>query len=83
MVLSPPKVKAGKPLKVELLGWSPNATLTVSLDGVTTLGTLTTDASGYAQGKVIVPAATTAGQHQVVVRSPDGGQVLAPLEVSR
>ena len=83
VVLSPPKVKAGKPLKVELLGWSPNATLTVSLDGVTTLGTLTTDASGYAQGKVVVPAATTAGQHQVVVRSPDGGQVTAPLEISR
>jgi len=83
VVLSPPKVKPGKPLKVELFGWSPGATLTVSLDGVTTLGTLTTNASGYAQGKVVVPAATTAGQHQVVVRAPDGGQVAAPLEVSR
>ena len=83
VVLSPPKVKAGKPLKVELFDWSPGATLTVSLDGVTTLGTLTTNASGYAQGKVVVPAATTAGEHQVVVRAPDGGQVAAPLEVSR
>jgi predicted extracellular nuclease len=83
VVLSPPKVKAGKHVKVELFGWSPSATLTVSLDGVTAMGTLATDASGYAQAKVVVPAATSAGQHQIVVRAPDGGQVSAPLEVSR
>jgi endonuclease/exonuclease/phosphatase family metal-dependent hydrolase len=83
VVVSPPKVKAGKQVKVELFGWSPNATLTVSLDGTTSLGTVTTDASGYGQVKVTVPSRTTAGVHQVVVRAADGGQVTAALEVSR
>ncbi|MEP6649280.1 MAG: endonuclease/exonuclease/phosphatase family protein [Lapillicoccus sp.] len=83
VVLSPSKIKAGKQLKVELFGWSPNATLTVLLDGATTLGTLATNASGYAEGKVLVPAGTALGPHQVVVRAADGGQATAPLEVSR
>ena len=83
VVLSPPKIKSGKQLKVELSGWSPGVTLTVSLDGTTTLGTLTTDASGAAEGKVLIPAGTSVGSHQVVVRASDGGQVSTPLQVSR
>jgi endonuclease/exonuclease/phosphatase family metal-dependent hydrolase len=83
VVLSPPKIKSGKQLKVELFGWSPGVTLTVSLDGTTTLGTLTTDASGAAEGKVLIPAGTSVGSHQVVVRASDGGQVSTPLQVSR
>ena len=64
VVLSPPKIKSGKQRKVELFGWSPGVTLTVSLDGTTTLGTLTTDASGAAEGKVLIPAGTSVGAHQ-------------------
>ena len=56
VVLSPPKVKSGKQVKVELFGWSPGLPLTVLLDGTTALGTLTTDASGYAQLKVTIAA---------------------------
>jgi hypothetical protein len=83
VVLSPPKIKSGKQLKVELFGWSPGVTLSVSLDGTTTLGTLTTDASGAAEGKVLIPSGTSVGSHQVVVRATDGGQVSTPLQVSR
>ena len=83
VVLSPPKVKSGKQVKVELFGWSAGLPLTVLLDGTTALGTLTTDASGYAQLKVTIAAATSAGAHQVVVRAADGSQVSAALEVSR
>ena len=83
VVLSPPKVKSGKQVKVELFGWSPGLPLTVLLDGTTALGTLTTDASGYAQLKVTIAAGTSAGAHQVVVRAADGSQVSAALEVSR
>ena len=81
--LSPPKIKSGKQLKVELFRWSPGVTVTVLLDGTTTLGTLTTDASGYAEGKVLVPAGTSVGRHQVVAQAADGGSVSAALEVSR
>ena len=83
VVLSPPKIKSGKQLKVELAGWSPGVTLTVSLDGTTTLGTLTTNASGSAEGKVLIPAGTSVGSHQLVVRAADGGQVSTTLQVSR
>ncbi|HEY8306217.1 MAG TPA: hypothetical protein VIG79_06015, partial [Lapillicoccus sp.] len=83
VVLSPPKIKSGKQLKVEFFGWSPGVTLSVSLDGTTTLGTLTTDASGAAEGKVLIPSGTSVGSHQVVVRATDGGQVSTPLQVSR
>ncbi|MEP6628983.1 MAG: hypothetical protein ABJA89_00875, partial [Lapillicoccus sp.] len=83
VTLSPPKIKAGKQLKVELFQWSPGVTLTVLLDGTTTLGTLTTDANGYAEGKVLIPAGTSVGGHQVVVRAADGGSVSTALEVSR
>jgi predicted extracellular nuclease len=83
VVLSPPKVKSGKQVKVELFGWSPGLPLTVLLDGTTALGTLTTDASGSAQLKVTIAAGTSAGAHQVVVRAADGSQVSAALEVSR
>jgi hypothetical protein len=83
VVLSPPKVKSGKQVKVELFGWSPGLPLTVLLDGTTTLGTLTTDATGYAQLKVSIAAGTSLGAHQVVVRAADGSQASAALEVSR
>jgi predicted extracellular nuclease len=83
VVVSPPKVKAGKPVKVEVFGWSPNVTLTMLLDGTVSLGTVTTDGSGYAEGKAVIPASTSAGTHQVVVRASDGGQVAAALAVSR
>jgi hypothetical protein len=83
VVLSPPKIKSGKQLKVELAGWSPGVTLTVSLDGTTTLGTLSTNASGAVEGKVLIPAGTSVGPHQLVVRAADGGQVSMTLQVSR
>jgi predicted extracellular nuclease len=83
VVLSPPKVKAGKPVKVELFGWSAGLPVTVLLDGTTPLGTVTTDAAGYAQIKVTIANETSVGAHQVVVRAADGSQVSAALEVSR
>ena len=83
VTLSPPKVKSGKQVKVELFGWSPNATLSVLLDGSGSLGTVTTDATGYGQVKVTIPAGTSVGDHQVVVRAADGGQVTSALQVSR
>ncbi len=84
VVLSPPKVKAGKQVKVELFGWSPGLPLTVLLDGTVALGTLTTDASGSAQLKVTIAAVDVRREsHQVVVRAADGSQVSAALEVSR
>ena len=83
VTLSPPKVKSGKQVKVELFGWSPNATLSVLLDGSGTLGTVTTDATGYGQVKVTIPTGTSVGNHQVVVRAADGGQVTSALQVSR
>jgi predicted extracellular nuclease len=83
VVLSPPKVKAGKQVRVELVGWSLGVTLSVLLDGTTPLGTVTTTASGSAEQKVLIPAATAAGMHQLVVRAADGEQVTAALEVSR
>ena len=83
VTLSPPKIKSGKQLEVELFQWSPGVTVTVLLDGTTALGTLTTEASGYAEGKVLIPAGTFVGGHQVVVRAADGGSVSTALEVSR
>ncbi len=83
VTLSPPKVKSGKQVNVELFGWSPNATLSVLLDGSGSLGTVTTDATGYGQVKVTIPAGTSVGDHQVVVRAADGGQVTSALQVSR
>ena len=82
VVLSPPKVKAGKQVKVDLFGWSPGLPVTVLLDGTSTLGTVTTDATGYAQLKVTIANATSVGVHQIVVRAADGSQVSASLEVS-
>jgi hypothetical protein len=83
VVLSPPKVKAGKQVKVELFGWSADLPVTILLDGTTTLATVTTDASGHVEQKVDIAPATTVGAHQVVVRAADGSQVAAALEVSR
>ena len=83
VTLSPPKVKSGKQVKVELFGWSPNATLSVLLDGSGLLGTVTTDATGYGQVKVTIPTATSVGDHHLVVRAADGGQVTSALQVSR
>jgi endonuclease/exonuclease/phosphatase family metal-dependent hydrolase len=83
VVLSPPKVKSGKQVKVELFGWSPGLPLTALLDGTTALGTLTTNASGNAELKVTIAPGTSTGAHTVVVRAADGSQVSAALEVSR
>jgi hypothetical protein len=83
VVLSPPKVKSGKQVKVELFGWSAGLPVTVLLDGSTPLATTTTDASGYAELKVLIAGGTTVGAHQIVVRAADGSQVTAALEVSR
>ncbi len=83
VVLSPPKIQAGKDVKVELFGWSPGVSVTVSLDGTTPLGTLTSDPAGYAVGKFLIPRTTTPGMHRVVVTALDGGQAAADLEVSR
>ncbi len=83
VVLSPPKVKGGKEVKVELFGWSAGLPVTILLDGTIPLSTVTTDASGYAQQKVTIAPATSAAVHQIVVRAADGSQVTTPLEVSR
>jgi predicted extracellular nuclease len=83
VVLSPPQVKSGKSVKVELFGWSAGLPVTIWLDGAVPLGTVTTDASGYAQIKVTIANATAVGAHQVVVRAADGSQVAAALKVSR
>ena len=76
-------MKSGKQVKVEMFGWSAGLPVTILLDGTAVLGTVTTDATGYAQIKVTIANATAVGSHQVVVRAADGGQVTSALQVSR
>ncbi|HEU4330320.1 MAG TPA: endonuclease/exonuclease/phosphatase family protein, partial [Lapillicoccus sp.] len=83
VVLSPPKVKSGKQVKVELFAWSAGLPVTILLDGTATLATVTTNASGYVEVKVDIAPGTPVGAHQIVVRAADGSQVVAALEVSR
>ena len=72
VVISGLIVKAGQPASVLLLGWTPKTRLTLSLDDVTTLGTVRTDALGAALAKVTIPAATPFGIHHIVAIAPDG-----------
>ena len=78
---TPTTVKAGKQVVLHLIGWSPSVTLTVSLDGTTPVGTIQTGAVGTANGKVVIPASTPAGPHQLVITASDGQTVTVPIEV--
>ena len=78
---TPSTVKAGKQVVLHLVGWSPSATVSVSLDGTTPLGTISTSPVGTANGKVVVPASTSVGSHQLVITASDGHTVTVPIEV--
>ncbi len=79
--LSPPQVKPGKSVKLHLRDWQPGATLAVSLDGGPTLASVTIAPDGTAKVDIDIPAATSLGQHQVVVTATDLRTVSTPLEV--
>ena len=79
--ISPTRLKAGHEATLRLSGFSANATLTVTLEDGTRVGTVTTDASGSARAKLVVPAGTSDGAHTLVLTATDGGTVRIPVEV--
>ena len=65
--ISPTRLKAGNDATFRLSGFSANATLTVTLEDGTRVGTITTDASGSARAKLVVPSGTSDGAHTLVL----------------
>ncbi|MEO9236474.1 MAG: endonuclease/exonuclease/phosphatase family protein, partial [Jatrophihabitantaceae bacterium] len=83
VTLTPSTVKAGGSVTVKLAGWNPSSPLSISLDGSTALGSVTTDATGAASSTVTIAKATTVGAHTVVAKAADGTSNSAPLQVTK
>ncbi len=81
LALNPSTTVVGRPVQVQLTGWYPNRSFTVSLDS-TVAGTVTTDANGVATFTLPVPAGTSTGVHTVsATTASDGATASASLTV--
>lgn len=81
LTLDPASVVVGAAsTTVRLSGWYPNRQFTIKLDG-TTVGTVTTDASGAAPFTVPLAPGITVGAHLVTATTADGATATATLTV--
>ena len=81
LTLDPASVVVGAAsTTVRLSGWYPNRQFTITLDG-TTVGTVTTDASGAAPFTVPLAPGITVGAHLVTATTADGATATATLTV--
>jgi hypothetical protein len=65
ITVTPATVAQGGTINVSSSGWAPSSTVTITIDGTTTLGTLVADANGNVAGTFTVPSSVEAGAHQV------------------
>ena len=81
LTLDPASVVVGAAsTTVRLSGWYPNRQFTITLDG-TTVGTVTTDASGAAPFTEPLAPGITVGAHLVTATTADGATATATLTV--
>ncbi len=65
-----------------LANWSPGTLATITLDGTTALGSVTTNANGAGSVTVKIPGTTSKGTHRLVATAPDGSLVSVNISVT-
>ena len=80
---TPASVMAGAKTTVAVKGWNPASPIAISLDGTTSLGSITTDASGAGSLSVTIAKNTKLGAHTVVAKAADGTSSSTPLTVTK
>jgi predicted extracellular nuclease len=83
VAVSPTSVMAGAKTTVTVAGWNPASPLSISLDGTSALGTVTTDGTGGGSVSVTIPKNATVGPHAVVAKAGDGTSSSATLTVTK
>lgn len=63
--VAPPQFAAGRMVTVIGRGFEPNFLTTIFLDDVIVLGTVTTNAQGFFQTRVLIPEGTEEGPHTI------------------
>ena len=82
ITIVPNPVVAGKTVTVTITGTCDNDTFTITLNDPITLGTITTNASGYGTGTFLIPADTAAGTGSIEVADASGNSAAATVTVT-
>ena len=82
ITIVPNPVVAGATVTVTITGTCDNDTFTIVLNDPITLGTITTNASGYGTGTFLIPADTAAGTGSIEVADASGNSAAATVTVT-
>ena len=80
---TPVSVMAGGKTTVSVKGWNPTSPIAISLDGTTSLGTITTDGSGAGSLSATIAKTTKLGAHTIVAKAADGTSSSTTLTVTK